>query len=407
MTGAESNLPLPPLADREVELVPLAELRPSRHNARKHSRRQVELLKASIRELGWTVPILIDEAGMVLAGHARLEAGKGLGLERVPCIRLGHLSEPQKRALMLADNQIAAKATWDLDMVAIELKDLISLDVDVSSMGFEIAEADVIIAKYDQADPKSTVDKDDECPAVGAGQPVCRRGDVWRMGNHRLVCGDARSSEDVARLMAGEIADACLIDPPYNVKIDGNVAGHGKVKHREFVEASGEMSGDEFVAFLVSSFAVLAAACRDGAIAFVFMDWRHMSEMLEAGHRAFDELMQLCVWNKTNGGLGSFYRSQHELVFVWKVGTAPHRNTFGLGGKGRYRTNVWSYPGANGFSKERMDELVLHPTVKNAAMVGDAIKDVTKRGEIVLDTSGGSGTTLIAAERSGRFARIM
>ena len=231
--------------------------------------------------------------------------------------------------------------------------------------------------------------------------------DLWQVGRHRLLCGDAREVASYKALLGNQPVDLMFTDPPYNVPIDGHVCGSGAVKHREFAMATGEMSEAAFTEFLRQSLGAMAGVCRDGAIAFVCMDWRHMGELLAAGHGVFSELKNLCVWNKTNGGMGSFYRSKHELVFVWKVGTGAHVNSFGLGDTGRYRTNVWDYAGISSMSASRGDELAMHPTVKPVALVADAIRDCSKRGDIVLDGFGGSGATLIAAEKTGRAARLI
>jgi DNA modification methylase len=222
-----------------------------------------------------------------------------------------------------------------------------------------------------------------------------------------VLCGDARERSDYETLLNGETADLVFTDPPYNVPIDGHVCGLGRVRHREFAMGAGEMSEAAFTAFLAQTLGAAAATCQDGAIAFVCMDWRHMGELVSAGREVFSELKNLCVWNKTNGGMGAFYRSKHELVFVFKVGTAPHVNTFGLGETGRYRTNVWDYPGISSIGRNRDAELAMHPTVKPVALVADAIRDCSKRGHIVLDPFGGSGTTMIAAEQVGRAARLI
>jgi DNA modification methylase len=251
-------------------------------------------------------------------------------------------------------------------------------------------------------------DADDETPALL--DPVLattRPGDLWLLGRHRLLCGDSRNRESVDRLLEHDLANLICTDPPYNVPIDGHVCGLGRIRHREFAMGAGEMSREIFTGFLQLTLGHAAAVCRDGAIAFVCMDWRHIGELIAAGESVFSELKNVCVWNKTNGGMGSFYRSKHELVFVFKVGRAPHTNTFGLGDTGRYRTNVWDYPGVNSIRSSRTEELAMHPTVKPVAMVADAIKDCSRRGEIVLDPFGGSGTTLIAAEKTGRLARLV
>jgi DNA modification methylase len=392
---------------REIEEIDVASLREAPRNARTHSDKQIAQLAKSISRFSFTNPILIDDANRVVAGHGRLAAAKKLGMTQVPCLRLSGLSEQDKRAYMLADNKLALNAGWDRDILGIELKELGELGFDMTVAGFDIGEIDIAIGEAEGADPASTSDVDDECPTPQA-KTVTRSGDVWDFGGrHRLLCGNARSGEDVRLLMRDEIADMIFTDPPYNVPIDGHVSGLGRTRHREFAEASGEMSQEEFTSFLRDTLQVAAASCRDGAIAYVCMDWRHLRELLAAGHAVFSEFKNLCVWNKSNAGMGAFYRSQHELVLVWKNGTAPHVNTFGLGDKGRYRTNVWNYAGVNSFRAGRMEELSLHPTVKPVAMVADAIRDVTDRNALVLDTFAGSGTTLIAAERTGRRARLL
>ncbi|OSQ51368.1 site-specific DNA-methyltransferase [Marivita geojedonensis] len=378
-------------------------VQPARRNARTHSPKQIAQIAESIRTFGFTNPLLIDEADVLIAGHGRLEAAKSLGLKTVPAIRIPNLSEPAKRALMLADNKIALNAGWDLDILADELADLSSMELefDLATTGFEVAEIDLIIdaSRDDAAVAEEALEPDRTLPAVT--QP----GDLWQLGPHRVLCGTARSSEDYASLMQGDLADVGFTDPPYNVPITGHVSGKGRVSHREFAEASGEMSEEAFTAFLTETLQLAARNSREGAVWFAFMDWRHLGEMRTAGLTAFGTWLNLCVWAKTNGGMGSLYRSQHELVFVFRNGTLGHRNNVQLGRFGRNRTNLWSYPGVNTFRKDRMSELQAHPTAKPLAMIRDALLDVSKRGDIVLDPFLGAGATLIAAERSGRIAR--
>jgi DNA modification methylase len=231
---------------------------------------------------------------------------------------------------------------------------------------------------------------------------VVEKGDLWCLGRHRLVCGDARDGAALARLMQGEQARMVFLDPPYNVPIAGHVQGRGRIQHREFAFASGEMEKDEFTGFLEQALQLCAQHSVDGSIHYVCMDWRHVDELGAAGARVYDEVKNICVWVKSNAGQGSFYRSQHELVFVFKKGGEAHVNTFGLGQHGRSRSNVWTYPGVNSFRAGRLDELAMHPTVKPVALVADAIRDCSHRGDIVLDTFLGSGTTLLAAEKVGR-----
>ncbi len=372
-------------------------------NARTHSEKQIAQIAASIRKFGFVNPILIGSDDIVIAGHGRVAAAIHLGLREVPTIELAHLSDAERRAYIIADNRLAELAGWDKDILTIELQSLadMDLDFDLEITGFETAELDLLLdGDVEEENP------DDTLPETKQGVAVTQPGDVWLMGNHRLICGDAQLTKTYDALMLGDQARMVFTDPPYNVKISGHVCGNGAIQHREFAMASGEMDQAGFTQFLANALSSMANVSVDGAIHFICMDWRHIEELQTACKSIYSELKNLIVWKKTNGGMGTFYRSQHELVFAYKVGTAPHTNTFGLGDTGRYRTNVWEYPGVNSFGANQKD-LELHPTVKPAALVTDAIKDVTKRGDIVLDGFGGSGTTLIAAERCGRIARLV
>jgi DNA modification methylase len=386
--------------------LPIGSLTPYRKNARIHSKKQIGQVAASIRSFGFNVPVLVDEDNTVLAGHARLAAAKSLGLEHVPCVRLSHMTAVQKKAFILADNKLTMNAGWDEEMLSLELKDLIALDKDfeVGITGFSVAEIDGLVDGLTVEEPGNP--NDDRLPEV-AEASVTRSGDLWLLGPHRLLCGSALSEKDCARLMGGAKAEFVTTDPPYNVPIVGHVSGLGRVQHREFAAASGEMNSEQFTAFLEAAFRNLAAHSTDGSIHMVFMDWRHMAEVQAAGSSVYTELKNLIVWVKDNGGMGSFYRSRHELIFAFKNGTAPHVNSFELGQHGRYRTNVWTYKGMNSFGGKRNEEIGLHPTVKPVALLADAIKDVSTRGAIVLDLFGGSGSTLIAAHKTGRRGRLM
>jgi len=375
-------------------------------NARKHSKKQVRQIADSIQRFGFTNPVLVSDNGEIIAGHGRVEAAKLLGLEQVPTLRLSHLSETERRAYVLADNKLALNAGWDQEILAIELQTLIDLDFDVTLTGFSLAEIDLTLDAAKEGSTDGADAPGDRIPPMGLAA-VTKPQQLWTLGRHRLLCGDARRREDYARLLGDKRADLVFTDPPYNVPIDGHVCGLGRIRHREFAMGVGEMSRESFTTFLTETLGAMAGVCRDGAIAFVCMDWRHMGELLAAGDRVFSELKNLCVWNKTNGGMGSFYRSKHELVFAYKVGTAAHVNSFGLGDTGRYRTNVWDYPGISSMGADRDEALAMHPTVKPTALVADAIRDCSKRGGIVLDGFGGSGTTLIAAESCGREARLI
>jgi len=385
---------------------PTSDITVNPRNARTHDKRQLQQIKESIEAFGFTNPLLVDERGVLIAGHGRLSAARSLNIEAVPVIELAHLSEPQKRALMLADNKIALNAGWDMDVLANELSELSSIELDfgLELTGFDVADIDIIIG-----DAEACEDAQAEVAPVPANDMpvVTKPGDLWLLGKHRVLCGNARRAADFAMLMGDRKADMVFTDPPYNVPIVGHVTGKGRARHREFHEASGEMSQTEFTDFLGDVFANCVASCRDGAISYVCMDWRHAGELLEAGQQVFDAYLNLCIWAKTNGGMGSLYRSQHELVFVFRKGKEQHRNNVQLGRFGRNRTNVWTYAGVNTFREGRMEELSAHPTAKPVAMIKDAILDVTKRGEVVLDPFLGGGATLMAAEQSGRAAYAM
>jgi DNA modification methylase len=375
-------------------------LHPRARNPRTHSKKQIRQIANSIKEFGFTNPILVDSDNGIIAGHGRVDAAQLLGIAQVPTLRFDHMTQAQIRAYVIADNRLAEVAGWDHEILAVELKELsVEVDLDVTVTGFDTPQIDLLIAELNQGDP----DEGDEVPDIDRSSPaVTRPGDVWQIGHHRLLCADSTKAESYARLLTGDHAQMVFTDPPYNVRIDGHVSGLGKVKHREFAMATGEMSRAEFTAFLQAVFGNLAKFSADGAIHFVCMDWRHIAEVLEAAEPAYAEFKNLCVWAKTNAGMGSLYRSQHELVFVFKHGTATHINNVELGRHGRNRTNLWSYAGANTFSQSRDEELAMHPTVKPVALVADAIQDCSHRNGIVLDAFAGSGTTLIAAEKMGR-----
>jgi DNA modification methylase len=367
------------------------QLRPRARNPRTHTAKQIRQIAASIKEFGFINPILTDGADGIIAGHARAEAAKLIGMSDVPTVRVDRLTPAQIRAYVIADNRLAENAGWDRELLALELQELsVDLNFDVTVTGFEIAEIDLLISELNEGAP----DDGDEVPEIDRSVPaVSRPGDRWRIGDHFLLCGDALNKNSYVNLLGVQKAQMVFTDPPYNVAISGNVSGLGKVKHREFAMASGEMNTHEFTKFLETAFMRLADFSTNGSIHFICMDWRHIRELLEAVAKPYSELKNLCVWAKTNAGMGSLYRSQHELVFVFKKGTAPHVNNVELGRFGRNRTNIWNYPGVNTFGKDRNTELAMHPTVKPVALVADAILDCSKRRGIILDVFAGSGTT--------------
>jgi DNA modification methylase len=385
-----------------IEYIPVADLHPHPNNPRTHTEKQIGQIARSIEQFGFVNPVLTDQHNNIIAGHGRVEAAKRLGMRAVPAVRVEHLTPAQRKAYIIADNQLATLAGWDKDLLKIEVLDIIELDstFELEVIGLEPVVLDQIMLDGDTAAPE------EDPTALLRPDPVSRKGDLWILGDHRLLCGDALKPEDYARLMGGEKARAVFTDPPYNVKV-GNIVGNGKTKHAEFAMASGEMSRKEFVGFLKTSSANVAAFLADGGIAFLCMDWKHIDQLLEAGNTVFSALLNICVWNKTNGGMGSLYRSKHELIAVFRNGAGAHINNIQLGKHGRYRTNVWDYAGQNSFHADREEELGSHPTVKPIALVADALLDVSHRGDIVLDPFGGSGSTLLAAEKTGRKARLI
>lgn len=388
----------------DVRYRPLADLRPDPQNPRVHSPKQVAQLAKSIGSFGFIVPVLIDAKGKIIAGHGRVMAAQKIGMSEVPTLCLEHLSEAQARAFLLADNKLSINSSWNERLLAENFKMLSALDLDfgLDVTGFEIPEIDLLIQGLD-ASGEGPDPADDPLPLDR--RPVSRRGDLWQLGPHRLYCASALEEESFQQLLGDRRATAVFIDPPFNVRVDGHVSGNGAIRHREFPMASGEMTSDQFTEFLTQAVGLVARFSMDGSVHYICMDWRHLRELLAAGHAIFSEQKNLCVWDKGQGGMGSQYRSQHELILVWKHGTATHRNNVQLGKYGRYRTNVWHYPGARALARQD-DEgglVTEHPTVKPVALIADAILDCTARGDIVLDSFMGSGSTLLAAERTGRI----
>jgi DNA modification methylase len=402
MTDDAPSLPaLVRALDLRIEQRPITELRPAGRKARHHNAHQLAGIKASITQFGFVSPVLIDGSGRILAGNARVEAAKALGMTSLPAVVIDHLTPEEQRAFVLADNRLAELGSWNKEVLAIELEELSALDLDFSLdvTGFSLPEIEAIRFGVGGGDPG-----DDDIPDVRP-EIVSLAGDVWRLGDHRLVVGDATSPEALETLLAGEQVRVVFTDPPYNVAIEGHVTS--KKAHGEFVQASGEMSDAEFTGFLTQVMEQIDRGLVDGGLAYTCMDWRHLTNVLAAVEAAGLTLINLCVWDKLAPGMGSFYRSQHELVFVLKKGKAAHDNNVQLGKSGRNRSNVWAYEGVTGFGADKARERAMHPTVKPMAMVKDALLDSSKKGDLVLDLFGGSGTTLIAAERAGRRCRML
>jgi len=395
-------------AERRVAVVyrSIAELKLDSKNPRLHSPKQVNQIARSIEAFGFNVPVLVDADNKVIAGHGRIMACQLLGQTEVPTICLEHLSEAQARAFMIADNRLTENSVWDDRLLATQLKELsvLNLEFGLEATGFTVGEIDLRIEGLRAPAEPSQDDPADDLSAVPTGPAVTRSGDSWQLGEHRVYCGSALDPAAYATLLQTVRAEMVFADPPYNVPIVGNVSGLGAIRHREFAMASGEMSQAEFIGFLARACSLHARHSADGALHFVCIDWRHIAELLAAGREVYSEPKNICVWAKDTPGMGSLYRSQHEFIVVFKYGHRPHRNNVQLGQYGRNRTNVWHYPSANSFSRfgDEGKLLALHPTVKPVALVADAIMDCTARGDVVLDGFLGSGTSVIAAARTGR-----
>jgi DNA modification methylase len=391
---------IPPIAEAagwpQIEWVPIDKLRSNPRNARTHSKKQVPQIGASIRKFGFLNPVIVGDDDIVLAGNGRLQAARLEGLDQIPIIRFDHLTTAQKRAYAIADNRLAEQAGWDRE-IPIELGELIDLlpteQLDISLTGFETGEIDLLMADMAASRPEP----EDILPPLPK-EAVSRAGDLWQLGKHRLLCGDARISGDYTRLMKGATAATAFCDPPYNLPSKA-IGGRGRIRHPDFAFASGEMNPAQFRKFLLETLGNGLHVSSQGAVHFICMDWRHISELIEVGRELYDAMLNLVVWNKSNAGQGSFYRSQHG---VFRVGAHPHRNNVELGRFGRNRSNVWTYPGVNTFGRGRLETLAAHPTVKPVALVADALLDCTARGDAVLDQFAGAGTTILAAEKVGR-----
>lgn len=382
----------------KVEYLAVSDIKPYAKNPKKHDEKQVRQIATSISEFNFNNPLIIDENSEIIAGHGRWLAARELNLASVPVIRLTHLKPHQKRLYRIADNKLTENGQWDVDLLKIEFSEIeaLDLDIDLNITGFDTGELDLMMTH------KAASEKLNNIPFIPENEIVTKLGDIWQLGPHKIICGDALKKETFTTLMDGKIADMVFTDPPYNVEIHENVCGYGAIKHKEFAMASGEMNSVEFQHFLSTSFTLLKEFSQKGSIHFICMDWRHSKEILLAADGIYKSLKNICVWNKENGGLGSMYRSKHEFIFVYKNGATSHHNNIRFGKYGRTRTNVWDYAGINSFGKNRAD-LKFHPTVKPVEMIKDAIVDVSPRNGIVLDCFLGSGSTLIAAEKSKRI----
>ena len=399
------NLQYIQISGKTVEMLAIGMIKPYSKNPRVHNAKQIEKIKNSIMQFGFTAPILVDKENNIVAGHARYEAMKMLNAVQIPTIQLENLTPEQIKAYRIADNRLAEDAQWDSDILKIEFKELLELDFDITDTGFEIPEIDSLTIELIGDENKQEEDKEVYSLLDSIPQKV-KKNDLWILGEHKIFCGDTLDPDSFKCLLMTEKAEIIVTDPPYNVKIKGHVCGNGKIQHTDFKMASGELTESEFMDFTQKFMENLRESSTDGSLHYIFIDWRGLKTFLTAGEQ-YDELKNICVWDKTTGGMGSLYRSQHEFVCVFKNGKNPHINNIQLGHNGRYRTNVWSVKGMNVQNKQAQELFKLHPTVKPVGLLSDILLDASSPGGIVLDCFGGSGSTLIACEKTKRKARLI
>jgi hypothetical protein len=405
---SQSASPLPLAGDRQTpnnlsfELANPDCLKPYPNNPHKHPKPQIEQIRASIRAHGIVRPVIVDDEGIIIDGEALWRAAKLEGKTSIPTLRVFGLSEMQKRELRIGLNKHPHNAVWDTEQLRLEIQAILDvhIDLDPGEIGMSVGEFDKLLVPSD-SDPD-----DDRIPAL-ASRAVSLPGDIWICGDrHRIGCGDCRDLPFLQQVVGPHPVDCCTTHPAYNREITGDTTtGRGKVRHPEFAMASGEMPEEAFEKFLEDGLRGFAKLSRDGAVHFVFMDHEHLDALLTVGKRVYSKRLNLCVWNKSNAGTGGLYRNKHELIAVFEVGDAAYLNAVRLGKHGRNRTNVWDYPSVNTFGGSRRRDLELHPTVKPTGLIADAIMDVTRRGDLVLDGFLGSGTCLLACERTGRLCR--
>jgi DNA modification methylase len=394
--AAAGGLPNVLLPELVITRRAIAELRLPKRRVRRITPEHLASAVHAIKNFGFVSPITI-RGDVIVDGATRLEASKELGLVEIPCIDISHLSEPKARMLAISLNRLGETGTWDMPELKLELAELEIEGLDLTLSSFSAPELDIILA--DEIGPENEAEEVIPEPPLN---PVSRIGDLWQLGDNRVLCANSLEAVSYERLMNGALAAAVLTDPPYNVKIAGNVSGLGKKQHGEFQMGSGELTAAEFHDFLKIAHKHCADCIHPGAVVFSFMDWRSIDLLIAAGREAGLKLINIAVWYKGSGSMGAFLRSAHELVGVFCKGDKPRLNNVELGKHGRDRTNVWVYPGANKPGSSAAEVLKDHPTPKNVEMCADALRDVTVKGEIVLDPFLGSGSSLIAAQKTGR-----
>ena len=391
----------------EIKSVKIEEIKQNRKELRKFTDSEIEITTKVVKRFGFQVPIIIDNKNQVVLGAALLKAALNLNMEEVPVVEVQNLSEKELNTFTIAINKISMMGELDLENFAYDIQELlfdIDLNLTPEELGFSSIEMDNLLftCGFEDGDDKedTPIVKDIEKVNV-----VAKIGDIIKLGRHILYCGDALQEESYQKLIGDEKADLVITDPPYNVKIQGNVTK--QKQHKDFVQASGEMTPEEFTKFLNNAFSRLKNFSTPSSLHYIFMDWKHLQEVQSATKDVYDKLLNICVWNKLKGGMGSFYRSQHEFCLVYKNKAGSYCNNIELGKNGRNRTNVWDYPGMSTSNKQAKKLRELHPTVKPVAMLMDIMLDASNYGDLVLDCFGGSGSTLMAAQECGRRARII
>lgn len=387
----------------DISQLPLNTLTPMPGNPRKYSPKQLRKAVQVLRASGYIPPLVVDKDGAIVIGELFWRAARRMGLAEVPVLKVDHLNDGELRALRIAHERLPLDGEWDEAALKSEFELIFEQELDLTLTAFDLPEIEAIVFCEEAGASGQEVESLPEVP----DNPMTNPGDLWILGQHRLLCADALDSASCDRLMPAQGADLVCTDPPYNVPVKGHVGGKGAIHHKEFLQASGEMSEEAFTDFLGIAAGNMIEHSRDGSLHYIFMDWRHLPELFRACQWQYDAFVNLAVWDKVHGGMGSFYRSQHELVTIFRNGSAPHRNNVALGRHGRNRTNVWSKPGLAGFSRDRQETLRLHPTVKPTDLIVDILLDASKPGDIVLDPFAGSGTTLLACEKVGRQARCI
>ena len=391
-----------------LQMIDIALIIASNKSLRKHYQKQLQKIINAIKKFGFTNPILVDKQLRIIAGELRLLAAKKLGLRQIPVIILEDLTPEEADAIRILDNRIAEDGEWNFGNLKEEVEKLMKFDITFEDLGFDTVDYDEIFLINDSDENKiHNSDKEDESWLDANIPPKVKFGDLWRLGDHFVYCGDSLLAKSFEIIMQGELAQIVITDPPYNCKINGHVCGLGKTKHDEFAMASGEMTETEFAEFISKFMQNLIKFSIDGSLHYLFMDWAGLNTLLTQGKRHYSELKNIAVWNKLSGGMGLLYRSQNEMIPIFKNGKAKHQNHIQLGKNGRYRTNVWDYPGIRATNPSSLELLKLHPTVKSVPMLHDILLDSSSKNDIVLDCFGGSGSTLLAAERCKRRARLI